>query len=78
MGGFVLTDDRLVDWFRHTAETGMGYVVVTVHLKDGRSIPQVVVNSGWVTQVRGYASVPFAESEIASFEVTHDKWDWSA
>jgi 2-keto-3-deoxy-galactonokinase len=78
MSGFVLEKPQLVDWFKRAGETGMGYVVVTAHLRDGRAIPQVVINNGWVTQVRGYVDVPFAEAEIASFEATHDKWDWSA
>lgn len=58
-------------------ETGMGYQVVTVELKDGRQFRQVVVDSGYITRVRGYPDIPFREDEIKSMTVTHDKWDWS-
>jgi hypothetical protein len=58
-------------------ETGMGYQVVTVGLNDGRQFPQAVVDSNYVTKVRGYAEVPFSEDEISSITVTHDKWDWA-
>jgi hypothetical protein len=57
-------------------ETGMGYQVVSVILNDGRKFDQVVVDSGYLTRVRGYKEIPFAESEIAEIKVTHDKWNW--
>jgi hypothetical protein len=58
-------------------ETGMEYRVVTIQLNDGRKFPQSVVDSNYVTKVRGYPEVPFAEDEISSITVTHDKWDWA-
>jgi hypothetical protein len=57
-------------------ETGMGYQVATVRLRDGASYPQVVIDSGFVTRVRGFASVPFDPADIVDIQVTHDKWDW--
>jgi hypothetical protein len=66
-------------WARYLAslpETGMGYQVVSLILKDGRKFDQVVIDSGYVTRVRGYDEVPFAESDIAEIKITHDKWDW--
>lgn len=58
-------------------ETGMGYHIVTVILKDGRRYDQVVINSGYVTRVRNFSAIPFAEDEIAEIAVTHDKWDFN-
>ena len=58
-------------------ETGMSYQVVTVGLSDGRQFPQSVVDSNYVTKVRGYLEVPFSEDQISSITVTHDKWDWA-
>ena len=57
-------------------ETGMGYQVVSVTLNDERRFEQVVIDSGFITRVRGYRDIPFAESEIREIKVTHDKWDW--
>ena len=57
-------------------ETGMGYQVVSVTLNDGRRFEQVVIDSGFITRVRGCRDVPFTESEITEIKVTHNKWDW--
>ena len=73
-----LTEKRFFDFFSEAPETGMTYVVVTAVLKDGRKFEQVVVIGGLdVAMVRGYAQVPFTESEIDHSIVTHEKWDWS-
>ena len=71
-----LTEKRFAEFFKHQPETGMGYWVVTVVLKDGRRYDQAVVNSGCVTTVKNYRDVPFTEDQIDHFIVTHDKWDW--
>ncbi len=44
-------------------ETGMGYYVVSVILQDGRKFNQVVIDSGYITKVRGYKDIPFQESD---------------
>ena len=59
-------------------ETGMGYHIATVRLKDGRSFKQVVIDSGFITQIRGLTDIPFTEEEIAEIVVTHDKWSFNA
>lgn len=58
-------------------ETGMGYQVVSVILKDGRRFDQVVVVEGRLTRIRGLEHIPFSEDEIASVSLTHQKWDFS-
>ncbi len=73
---FKLTEKRFADYFRYQPETGMGYWIVTAHLRDGREFPQVVVNGGVVTRVRHHKEIPFSEEDVDHFEVTHDKWDW--
>ena len=70
-----LAQKKFADYFRSQRETGMGYWVVTVHLKDGRIFEQVVVNSGYITKIRGYDEIPFDEAEIDHFLVTHAKWN---
>lgn len=65
---------------RRDTETGIGYQVVSVTLKDGRHFEQVVASEGCIIQVRGYEDVPFVPSEIAEVRVNHKRWnfrDWS-
>jgi len=65
--------DKWAPFFRAHPETGMGYVVTTVVLKDGRRFERVCVIGGSVTSVDGRADIPFNESEIREFIVTHDE-----
>jgi hypothetical protein len=73
---YALTDKRFADFFKHQPETGMGYWVATAVLTDGRQYRQVLVNSGFITRVKGYEEIPFVEPEIDHFIVTHEKWDF--
>lgn len=67
---------RWASYLKSLPETGMGYQVVSVRLNDGRQYNQVVIDSGYITRVRGYEEVPFTESDIAVIVVTHEKWNW--
>jgi hypothetical protein len=62
---------------KSTPETGMGYQVAMVVLKDGTCFDQVVIVEGRITQIWGYSNVPFIESDILTIVVTHEKWDFS-
>ncbi|HQG80936.1 MAG TPA: hypothetical protein PLC37_07945 [Smithellaceae bacterium] len=66
--------DKWIDCLVAQPETGMGYHVVSVILCNGKRYDQVVVNSGYITQVKGYDNVPFHVDEIKEIIVTHDKW----
>lgn len=57
-------------------ETGMGYSVVCVTLRDGRRFEQAVIDSGWLSRVRGLPDVPFAEEDIIDLAANHQRWDW--
>ena len=59
-------------------ETGMGYQVVTVVLKDGKRFDQVVVVQGQVSGIRGRKDIPFGEEDISEIILTHDKWNFNA
>ena len=50
-------------------ETGMGYQVATVILRDGRHFEQVLIVDGFITQVQGRDEIPFDEAEIAEIVV---------
>jgi hypothetical protein len=57
-------------------ETGPGYQVVSVKLKDGRSFEQVITSEGCIIAVRGYAEVPFEFSDLATVKVNHKRWNF--
>ena len=59
-------------------ETGMGYQIVSIVLSDGTKYDQVVVDSGYITQIKGFEVIPFSEEDIQEIIVTHDKWDFGA
>jgi hypothetical protein len=58
-------------------ETGMGYQVVSIVLKDGKKYDQVVIVEGQITKIRGLKDIPFNEDEISKIIITHDKWDFN-
>lgn len=58
------------------AETGIGYQIISVELKDGRSFEQVVVSEGCIIEVRGYREIPFSADEVASINVNHNRWNF--
>jgi hypothetical protein len=64
---------KWAEFFGNRPETGMGYTIVTVVLKDGRRYPRVTVTGGVIGSVDGEPDIPFSEDDIAEFLVTHDK-----
>jgi hypothetical protein len=68
--------EEWIEYLRNGPETGMGYQVVSVKLRDGRTFEQVVVCSGWFTQVRGYKEIPFREGEVVLIKINHKRWDF--
>jgi len=70
--------DEWADYLRRHEETGLGYQVVAVNLKDGRSFGQVVVSEGCAIQVRGYSDIPFKPDQVASVQVNHRGWNFRA
>lgn len=59
-------------------ETGMGYQIASIVLKDGRRFDRVVIVEGIIAQIRGFTEIPFRGDDIAEVIVTHDKWDFNA
>jgi hypothetical protein len=60
---------RFVDHPKQNDETGIGYQVVSVELKDGRSFDQVATSEGCIIELRGYKEIPFAAEDVASVSV---------
>ena len=61
---------------KDSAETGIGYQVISVELKDGRCFDQVVVSEGCIIEVRGYREIPFSVNDVASISVNHNRWNF--
>jgi hypothetical protein len=57
-------------------ETGPGYQVVAVELKDGRHFDQVIASEGCIIAVRGHLEVPFQFDEVAAVSVNHRRWNF--
>ena len=57
-------------------ETGIGYQIISVELKDGKCFDQVVASEGCIIEVRGYEEIPFAPEEVASVIVNHRRWNF--
>jgi hypothetical protein len=65
-----------VDYLKNSEDTGFGYKVVSVELKDGRRFNQVVVSECCIIEVRGHDEVPFLPQEVASIKVNHRQWNF--
>jgi len=65
-----------VDQLKRASETGIGYKVVSVQLKDGRHFDQVATSEGCIIEVRGYKEIPFAPEDVAAVEVNHKRWNF--
>jgi hypothetical protein len=70
--------EKWVEALSRERETGMGYQVVTIFLRDGRRYEGVIVVDGTISQVAGSTSLPFVEEDIARIAVTHDPSDRSS
>jgi len=69
---------ELAESLKRQGETGMGYQVVSVTLKNGKHFDQVVASEGYVIQVRGYKDVPFTTDDVASVSLNHKRWNFRA
>jgi hypothetical protein len=67
---------EIVGQLKQEKETGPGYHVVSIKLKNGTHFDQVVASEGCIIAVRGYAEVPFKCEEVATVTVTHRSWNF--
>jgi hypothetical protein len=68
---------KWLDFLMHSPETGMGYQIVSVVLKDGTQLDRVVVIDGKIASIKGRDDIPFISDDIQEIIVTHDKWDFN-
>ena len=52
-------------------ETGMGYQIASVSLKDGKQFNDVLIAGGIVTKVGEQTDIPFGDDDIQGIVVTH-------
>jgi hypothetical protein len=50
-------------------ETGMGYQIASIFLKDGRRFDRVTIVGGYVTKVGESLEIPFQEEDIENIIV---------
>src|SRR5437016_12213771 len=62
---------------KNAEETGIGYQVVSVQLKDARIFEQVVISEGCSIEVRGCKEIPFSPDDVASVSVNHKLCNFS-
>ena len=67
---------RFVDDLRHAEETNIGYQIVSVELKDGRSFDHVITSEGCIIVVRWYEEIPFTSEDVTSISVNHKHWNY--
>jgi hypothetical protein len=67
---------NFVEQLKQSDQTGMGYQVVSVTLKDGRAFEQVAASEGCFIAVRGYQDIPFSSEEVLSVKVNHKRWNF--
>lgn len=72
----VAIPSRFVGQLKSEKETGIGYQVVSVELKDGRSFEQVATSEGCIVEVRGFEEIPFSTDDIASVRLNHRSWNF--
>ena len=68
--------NKWLEFLRFRGESGMGYLIVSVVLKNGEQFNQVVIERPFIAGLRGHTEIPFAMDDIDQIIVTHDKWDW--
>ena len=52
-------------------ETGMGYQIATIILRDGRRFHKALIVEGLITEIKNVEGIPFTEAEIEDIVVTH-------
>lgn len=68
--------EKCLDQLKRGPETGIGYQIISVELKDGRHFDQVVASEGCIIEVRGHKEIPFTPEEVATVSVNHKRWNF--
>jgi hypothetical protein len=55
------------------SETGMGYQIAAVFLRDGTAVKGVKIVGGTITDIQGNRDIPFKEEDIVDIQITHGR-----
>jgi hypothetical protein len=64
-------NERWAEVLASQPETGMGYQVATIVLKDGRRFDNITIVGGTISSLPDAKSPPFVDQDIAEIVVTH-------
>ena len=67
----LVLSDRWANVLTSQPETGMGYLFVSIRLKDGRWIDNVTVVGGIISRLPATVSEWFSDEDIEDIVVTH-------
>ena len=67
---------EFADSLKQAEETGIGYRVISVKLRDGRCVEQVLASEGCIIEVRGHKDIPFGPDDVVSVRVNHRRWNF--
>ncbi len=66
--------EKFVEKLVQLPETGMGYQVVDIYLKDGRVFVAIVLNCEFVTRVKGCDDIPFLVDDIEDIRISRERF----
>ena len=69
----LMLSDRWGPILTDQPETGMGYQIATIILKDGRRFPKSLIVEGRITDIGDSPETPFKEDDIAEIIVDHGR-----
>jgi hypothetical protein len=64
-------NERWAEVLASQPETGMGYQVATIVLKDGRRFDNITIVGGTISSLPDARLPPFVDEDIAEIVVTH-------
>jgi hypothetical protein len=67
----LVLSNRWAELLTSQPETGMGYQIVSIRLKDGRRIDNVTVDGGIISTLPSTVAEWFSDEEIEDIVVTH-------
>ena len=73
----LLLSEKWAEFLRSQPETGMGYWTGNVTLVDGRTFDDVIIDSGYITKIRGRVAIPFEADEVEKIIITSKRWNWN-
>ena len=67
---------KFIDALVQEPETGMGYQVADITLKNGRVYKDaIILNSEFISSVRGHDPIPFLTTDIKNIDITHNRFN---